>query len=492
MLAMARRQKEERAAQVVPDEKTDEEIELETIRKAAADEKKRLEQEAADQQAEWDRREAAAIAREASAAYTYENDEDLLGGVSGAEAEGEAEEDVSDLDILFQFIPYYGQGDPTNDATVRAYLSALSIGDIDCKDEYGNTLLLLACQYGLGDLVRIMLNKGGDPNAVNSSGASGLHFSCYRESMSAAISKMLLHNGANPDIQETVNGCTPLHYCASTGDKSLCEMLVAYGANVGVQDFYQYTCLDYARESGVEDVVSFLQEAMMGGMRRGYGSPMGSPSPTKSGGGGQYGSFKSPGGGMGQGGGDYYQFGADGSGSAAGYGGYGSPDGAYVGGDGGGGPMHGNAPQTPGSSTMAQAKSDPLVKAALIEAEDKYTAALNDERSSFRKALTDVDEKLAKLKAQEETFEREMISMTKEVADAKETLQRAQQSGTKGLEAVIAERDELRKQDEEQTKQRDELKTQISENASKLADVESKLASAGAEVAARIAAFDCR
>ena len=70
------------------------------------------------------------------------------------------DEDIEPVDVLLQFIPYYGQGDPSNDNIVRATLNALSVEDIDSKDEFGNTLLLLACQYRCEDLVRMMLNKG--------------------------------------------------------------------------------------------------------------------------------------------------------------------------------------------------------------------------------------------------------------------------------------------------------------------------------------------
>lgn len=121
-------------------------------------------------------------------------------------------EDLEPVEVLQQYIPYYNQGDPANDSIVRSALSGLSVEDIDTKDEYGNTLLLLACQYRCEDLVRIMLNKGADPNAVNSSGACGLHFACYRDSSSYPIAKILLTNGANPDIAETTYGCCPLHY----------------------------------------------------------------------------------------------------------------------------------------------------------------------------------------------------------------------------------------------------------------------------------------
>ena len=168
-------------------------------------------------------------------------------------------EDLEPVDVLLQFIPYYGQGDPANDSIVRSTLSGLSIEDIDSKDEYGNTLLLLACQYRCEDLVRIMLNKGADPNAVNNSGACCLHFACYRESSSYAVAKTLLKNGANPDVAETTFGCTPLHYCAGTGDIDFCKLLLSYGAQITAKDFYNYTCVDYASEAGMNDVANFLQ-----------------------------------------------------------------------------------------------------------------------------------------------------------------------------------------------------------------------------------------
>lgn len=177
--------------------------------------------------------------------------------------DGELEDDIDPIDILFQFIPYYSQGDPSNDSLVRSTLSGLSVEDIDKKDEYGNTLLLLACQYKCEDLVRIMLNKGADPNALNYAGATCLHFPCYKETQSKTIAKILLQGGANPEVSETTYGCTPLHYAASTGDVDFCKMLISYGAFVGTRDYYNYTCVDYAREAGMHDAAAFLQKKML-------------------------------------------------------------------------------------------------------------------------------------------------------------------------------------------------------------------------------------
>jgi hypothetical protein len=174
---------------------------------------------------------------------------------------GEGEE-LSMRDILFQFIPYYGQGNISNDSTVRAALSSLSIQDIDSRDDSGNTLLLLACMYRCEDLVRIMLNKGADPNAINSSGACCLHFACYGDTASMIIAKGLLQNGANPEVQETTYGCTPLHYCASNGNVEFCKLLLSHGAIINTVDYYNYTCVDYARQTGMADAAVYLQQRM--------------------------------------------------------------------------------------------------------------------------------------------------------------------------------------------------------------------------------------
>ena len=211
---------------------------------------------------------------EKNAAVASKNSSKLGNGRSGSVSPAFIEDDITEghtdvddvelqpLDILLQFIPYYGQGDPSNDAIVRSTLSGMSVEDIDSKDEYGNTLLLLACQYRCEDLARIMLNKGANPSALNSAGACCLHFACYKESQSISIAKVLLQSGANPEVVESTYGCTPLHYCAGSGNIDLCKMLLSHGAQISSADFYSYTCVDYAREARMQDAVVFLQQRL--------------------------------------------------------------------------------------------------------------------------------------------------------------------------------------------------------------------------------------
>ncbi len=217
----------------------------------------------------------------------------------------DGEEDINLMEILFQFIPFYGRGDPSNDSTVRAALSSLSIEDIDSRDDYGNTLLLLACTYRCEDLARIMLNKGADPNAINSAGACCLHFACYGESSSLPIAKGLLQNGANPEVCESTYGCTPLHYCASNGNIEFCKLLLSHGAQINTHDYYNYTCADYAREAGMTEATVYLQQRLdkhnlQFQYRNAYS---GSPTASSRGGGGGGGMNGGGGGGVGVGGG---------------------------------------------------------------------------------------------------------------------------------------------------------------------------------------------
>jgi len=200
----------------------------------------------------------------------HSNQQDDGGGDNGAGAapyddgtggeDGDAE--LRPLDVLLQFIPYYGQGDPSNDYIVRSALSSLSVEDIDSKDDYGNTLLLLACQYRCEDLARIMLNRGANPSAQNSSGSCCLHFACYKDTLSPTVAKALLQNGATAEVKETYSGLTPLMYAAQSGDTNICKLLLAHGAQINSTDFSNYTCIDYAKWENHHECAQFLEDRL--------------------------------------------------------------------------------------------------------------------------------------------------------------------------------------------------------------------------------------
>ncbi|CAM9142680.1 unnamed protein product, partial [Sphacelaria rigidula] len=185
-------------------------------------------------------------------------DDDQADGAS--DALGQADK----LKLLLEFIPYFGTGDTSGDNVVRSILSAADPQELaGDRDEYENTLLILACQYRCKGLVPIILARGGgaiDVNAVNSSGACALHFTCYNDSICVETTILLLERGAQPEVVEKTYGCTPLHYAAGAGNLELCKSLVEAGAKASTWDSYQYSAVDYAKQSGAADCIAYLEE----------------------------------------------------------------------------------------------------------------------------------------------------------------------------------------------------------------------------------------
>jgi len=170
-----------------------------------------------------------------------------------------------DVHILMRTIPEYGQYSDKeakrNDSYLRSALQHMPQDLLDYTDEFGNSLLLIASQYSCADLVRILLQRGANPHKINSSGASCLHFACYKDSLSMPIVELLLEQGVSVNVAETLYGCTPLHYAASTGELALCQLLIQHGAYIHAHDFDNCSSIDYAIDAGMMELADYLRAA---------------------------------------------------------------------------------------------------------------------------------------------------------------------------------------------------------------------------------------
>ena len=170
-----------------------------------------------------------------------------------------------DVHILMRTIPEYGQYSDkeakTNDSYLRSALQHMPQDLLDYTDEFGNSLLLIASQYSCTDLVQILLQRGANPHKINSSGASCLHFACYKDSLSVPIVELLLDQGVSVNVAETLYGCTPLHYAASTGELALCQLLIQHGAYIHAHDFDNCSSIDYAIDAGMMELADYLRAA---------------------------------------------------------------------------------------------------------------------------------------------------------------------------------------------------------------------------------------
>lgn len=105
--------------------------------------------------------------------------------------------------------PYVSDGLLSYLAKVRSILSAADAEELVGRDAYGNTLLILACQYRHKALVPLILARSGgaiDVDATNAEGACALHFACYKDSVCAETALLLLKRGAAPEIVENTYG----------------------------------------------------------------------------------------------------------------------------------------------------------------------------------------------------------------------------------------------------------------------------------------------
>ena len=107
------------------------------------------------------------------------------------------------------------------------------------------TPLLIAAASGNNEFSMLLLEKRGDPNLVNESGFTALHYAA-RDKEGASLVRALLSHGASPNLRTTrdtranttsgvsVKGATPLFLAAAVGNVEAVRALVAGGANPSI------------------------------------------------------------------------------------------------------------------------------------------------------------------------------------------------------------------------------------------------------------------
>ena len=138
----------------------------------------------------------------------------------------------------------------------------------DSKDSEGTPALMAATLYSSADLVKLLLDRGANPNVTNAVGATPLMWAIP----DLAKVKALLEHGADVNAKSKNLGRTPLLVAASyPGSVEVLKLLLSKGADLHAKDDARMHALGRAVVSSDVSVVRFLVESGIDPNEEGYG-----------------------------------------------------------------------------------------------------------------------------------------------------------------------------------------------------------------------------
>ena len=138
----------------------------------------------------------------------------------------------------------------------------------DSKDSEGTPALMAATLYSRADLVKLLLDRGANPNVTNAVGATPLMWAIP----DLAKVKALLEHGADVNARSKSLKRTPLLVAASyPGSVEVLKLLLSKGADLHAKDGLSMHALGRAAVSADVSVVRFLVESGIDPNEEGYG-----------------------------------------------------------------------------------------------------------------------------------------------------------------------------------------------------------------------------
>ncbi|OQY96546.1 MAG: hypothetical protein B6D37_01575 [Sphingobacteriales bacterium UTBCD1] len=121
----------------------------------------------------------------------------------------------------------------------------------------GFTVLGLASFFGHLSLVKLLLNKGANPNIAsnNQFKVAPIHSACATTNLN--IAELLIKHGADINAKQ-MKGVTPLHSTAHNGQTKLSKLLIDNGADINAKMDDGQTPLFMANEKGFQETADLI------------------------------------------------------------------------------------------------------------------------------------------------------------------------------------------------------------------------------------------
>ncbi|KAL6056795.1 hypothetical protein QOT17_015902 [Balamuthia mandrillaris] len=130
---------------------------------------------------------------------------------------------------------------------------------LETRNEYGQTLLIVAAEKGYTEIVRTLLQHGARKNATDSrEGQTALLVAVVNSHLD--IIQLLLTHGVDVSVASRV-GWTPLAFASYRGYCELARLLLAYNADVNQLSANKQTCLHKAAEGNQPEIIEMLVAA---------------------------------------------------------------------------------------------------------------------------------------------------------------------------------------------------------------------------------------
>jgi len=124
--------------------------------------------------------------------------------------------------------------------------------DLQTKD--GDSALIKACLNNPNiDYVRTLVQNKANMNVKNAHDNTALHFAVEYKNLE--IVTYLLEQGADPDIQNTTNGDTPLILAADNGDEEMVKVFIRNGADVNIINKQLHTAYSVTDEASIKQLL---------------------------------------------------------------------------------------------------------------------------------------------------------------------------------------------------------------------------------------------
>lgn len=132
--------------------------------------------------------------------------------------------------------------------------------DVNAKGSLGDTALHMAVRgNGHLDALRLLMDRGADPNVRDREGASPLDYAVWHGALDSTA--LLLAHGARLNEPDTKTGATPINEAAFMGNTHIVQYLLRFHPDLSIADKRGYSPLENAVRMGKEDSALLLIEA---------------------------------------------------------------------------------------------------------------------------------------------------------------------------------------------------------------------------------------